>query len=76
MTNEVNVDVHKYKMHKNTFTNIKLLKEEAAQCIHKCLKKFIFKTFWILFDIQSGCVKAAVVIGTRNQENIELKHLE
>lgn len=31
---------------------------------------------WILFDIQSGCVKAAAVIGTRNQESIETKHLE
>ena len=28
---------------------------------------------WILFDIQSGCVKAAAVIGTRNQESIESK---
>lgn len=50
-------------------TRRRLLKEEAARRIGECLQeKFIFKTcnVWIVFDIQSGCVKAAAVIGTRN----------
>lgn len=41
-------------------------KEEVAQRICQCLQEnFIFKTVWKLFDIQSGCVKAAAVIETR-----------
>lgn len=67
-----------YILHKNFMLGFtRVPKEEVAQRICQCLQEnFIFKTVWKLFDIQSGCVKAAAVIGTRNQESIELKHLE
>lgn len=74
----------------NKCTGGVMLHKSAGAWVHKSLKRrqggafvrvfageiHIQNIAWILFDIQSGCVKAAVLIGTRDKESIEPKHLE
>lgn len=68
-------------LHKNTHASVDTYKtpERRGCTVHLWVfarEIHIQNIVWILFDIQSGCVKAAGVIGTRNQESIESKHQE
>lgn len=78
VTNKKHAHIHKHKQ-------ICMLSGIAQE--HPCKGSGSMRAFageihihnrvWILFDIQSGCVKAAgCLIGTRNREKIDSRELE